>query len=142
LVTDVWAELLILAAVLAAASVVGVLYRRRSGVLRAKPGPVARLSADDLGARLGSTATLVHFSSAFCQPCRATRGVLGKVAGMVTGVAHVEVDAETNLDLVRRLNIMRTPTVLVLGPDGEIVRRASGQPRVADVVAAIAEVRA
>jgi hypothetical protein len=46
---------------------------------------------------------------------------------MVDGVAHVEVDAEANLELVRRLDIRRTPTVLVLGPDGEIVRRASGQ---------------
>ena len=55
--------------------------------------------------------------------------LLGRVADMVDGVASVEVDAEANLELVRRLDIRRTPTVLVLDPDGEIVRRASGQPR-------------
>jgi thiol-disulfide isomerase/thioredoxin len=142
----VWTELLTVVIVLAIATAVGVVHRRRSGVLRAQPGPAGklgtrRLSADDIGAPLGSTATLVHFSSAFCQPCRATRVVLGRVVGTVDGVAHVEVDAETNLELVRRLDIRRTPTVLVLDPDGEIIRRASGQPRLADVVAAVGAVR-
>jgi hypothetical protein len=68
--------------------------------------------------------------------------LLGRVADMVDGVASVEVDAEANLELVRRLDIRRTPTVLVLDPDGEIVRRASGQPRLAEVVAALGAVRA
>ncbi|MFY7065325.1 thioredoxin family protein [Nocardiopsis changdeensis] len=95
------------------------------------------LDARDIGAGLGERATLVQFSSAFCQPCRATRRVLEEVSGMVGGVAHVEIDAEAHLDLVRRLNIMRTPTVLVLDARGTVVRRASGQPRKADVIAAI-----
>nr|WP_106582113.1 thioredoxin family protein [Murinocardiopsis flavida] len=91
----------------------------------------------DLGAPLGERATLVQFSSAFCQPCRATRRVLAEVAAMVDGVAHIEVDAEARLDLVRALDIMRTPTVLVLDSAGRIRTRASGQPRRADVIAAI-----
>ena len=56
---------------------------------------------------------------------------------MTDGVAHVEIDAESHLELVRRLDIRRTPTVLVLGPDGRIAKRASGQPRKADVIAAL-----
>ena len=32
---------------------------------------------------------------------------------------------------------MRTPTVLVLDADGELVTRASGQPRKVDVIAAV-----
>jgi hypothetical protein len=59
---------------------------------------------------------------------------------MVDGVNHVEIDAAARLDLVRRLRINSTPTVLVLGPDGAIVRRASGLPRKADVVAALGTV--
>jgi hypothetical protein len=59
---------------------------------------------------------------------------------MTDGVAHVEIDAESHLDLVRRLDIRRTPTVLVLGPDGRITKRASGQPRKADVIAALGNV--
>lgn len=58
---------------------------------------------------------------------------------MIDGVHHVELDAESRLDLVRRLNIFTTPTVLVLGPDGAIARKASGQPRKADVIAAIGQ---
>lgn len=94
----------------------------------------------ELGGPLGSRATLLQFSSAFCAPCRATRRVLAEVAGMTDGVAHLEIDAESHLDLVRRLDVRRTPTVFVLGPDGRIAHRASGQPRKADVIAALGEV--
>ncbi|WP_327365865.1 TlpA family protein disulfide reductase [Streptomyces sp. NBC_01217] len=95
------------------------------------------LDAAQLGAELGERATLVQFSSAFCQPCRATRRTLAEVARMVDGVAHVEIDAEAHLTLVRELEISRTPTVLVLDATGRIVRRAVGQPRTVDVVAAL-----
>ncbi|MFD5648064.1 MULTISPECIES: TlpA family protein disulfide reductase [unclassified Streptomyces] len=104
------------------------------------PGATAvRVDAADLGAELGSRATLVQFSSAFCAPCRATRRVLGEVAGLVPGVAHVEIDAEGHLELVRALDVLKTPTVLVLDADGRVVRRATGQPRRADVIAALGE---
>lgn len=99
----------------------------------------AALGAAKLGEALGERATLVQFSSAFCAPCRATRRVLGEVAEMVPGVAHVEIDAEDRLDLVRELGVLKTPTVLVLDAAGHIVRRASGQPRKADVIAALGE---
>ena len=99
-----------------------------------------RLTAEDIGAPLGERATLVQFSSAFCAPCRATRGVLARVAGRVAGVRHVEIDAESRLDLMRRLSIARTPTVLVLDGGGAVARRAAGQPRTADVIAALGAV--
>ena len=92
-----------------------------------------------LGQPLGEVATLVQFSSAFCQPCRATRQILGQVSEMVPGVAHVEIDAEQHLDLVRELHVMRTPTVFVLDSGGAIRRRASGTPRKADIIAALGE---
>ncbi|MEV6672565.1 thioredoxin family protein [Streptomyces sp. NPDC051162] len=96
-----------------------------------------RLSAAELGAGLGERATLVQFSSAFCQPCRATRRTLAEVAAMVDGVAHVEIDAEARLELVRALGVSATPTVLVLDASGRIARRAAGQPRKIDVIAAL-----
>ena len=143
-------------AVLAGASAFGMIWKTRNGRLRpgaipaaadAAPGPAGGrppvagqvLTEADLGHPLGGRATLVQFSTAFCAPCRATRGILTDVAGLVEGVAHVEIDAESRLDLVRRLDIRRTPTVLVLGPGGRIARRASGQPRKADVLAALGE---
>jgi thiol-disulfide isomerase/thioredoxin len=146
----VTAGIIVAVAALALAIATGLLYRARNGTMRparpaagrpagaapARPG----LTTDDLGAPLGARATLVQFSTAFCAPCRATRQVLADVAAMTDGIAHVEIDAESHLDLVRRLDVRRTPTVLVLGPDGRIARRASGQPRKADVIAALGEV--
>jgi thiol-disulfide isomerase/thioredoxin len=127
-------------AVLAAASVHGVLQRRRSGRIRVRGrDDDKRLGAEELGADLGERATLVQFSSAFCAPCRATRRVLGEVAGLVPGVAHVEIDAEAHLELVRALDVLKTPTVLVLDAGGRVVRRATGQPRKADVIAALGD---
>jgi thiol-disulfide isomerase/thioredoxin len=140
--------LIALAAALAVAALLGIALRRRAGRFRAgPPGPAAHQPADtvalteaDLGSSLGEQATLVQFSTAFCAPCRPTRQILAQVAGMVDGVRHVEIDAASRLDLVRRLHINSTPTVLVLGPDGAIVRRAVGLPRKADVIAVLGSV--
>jgi thiol-disulfide isomerase/thioredoxin len=127
---------------------IGLWWRARNGRVVAKAdvtvgsagpstGPAEELTAGDLGAELGGRATLVQFSSAFCAPCRATRRILADVATMVEGVRHIEIDAESRLDLVRRLEVRRTPTTFVLGPDGHVTHRASGQPRKADVIAAL-----
>jgi thiol-disulfide isomerase/thioredoxin len=137
--------LIALAAALVAASLLGLAMRRRAGRFRVGPGLVAGprpdvLTEADLGGPLGQRATLVQFSTAFCAPCRPTRQILGQVAGMVDGVTHVEVDAAARLDLVRQLRINSTPTVLVLDPDGAIVKRAAGLPRKADVIAALGSV--
>ncbi|MGB7981004.1 MAG: thioredoxin family protein [Candidatus Nanopelagicales bacterium] len=98
------------------------------------------LGSAELGALLGEQATLLQFSSAFCSPCRATRVVLADVAAMVPGVVHIEVDAESHLELVRQLDVTRTPTVLVLDRTGRIRSRATGAPRKADVIAALGHV--
>jgi len=98
------------------------------------------LTSEVLGADLGAEATLVQFSTAFCQPCRATRRILDEVASTVPGTVHIEIDAEAHLDLVRTLDVRRTPTVLVLDARGRIVKRAVGLPRKADVIAALGQV--
>lgn len=139
-------------AALAVAAVLGVAWRRNNGKMREPAGSrrtgsssasssaKPQITVSELGQPLGSRATLVQFSSAFCAPCRATRRVLAEVAGMTDGIAYVEIDAESRLDLVRHLDVRRTPTVFVLGPDGRIAKRASGQPRKADVIAALGTV--
>lgn len=130
--------LVVCLAVLVAAGLFGLARRLREGRMRvrAKDG-TRRLTAAEIGGAFGERATLVQFSSAFCAPCRATRRTLAEVAEMVEGVTHVEIDAENHLDLVRRLSILKTPTVLVLDHAGDVVRRASGQPRKVDVIAAV-----
>jgi thiol-disulfide isomerase/thioredoxin len=127
---------MVLGAVLILAAAGGVAWRRRDGRMREAAAP--RLTEADLGQPLGARATLLQFSSAFCAPCRATRQLLSDVAGRTDGVAHVEIDVATRMDLARQLDIRRTPTLLVLGPRGQVTRRASGLPRRADVVAALA----
>ncbi|HSV65438.1 MAG TPA: thioredoxin family protein [Mycobacteriales bacterium] len=146
------ARLSSLLVVLAAATAFGLWSRRANGRVRAaRPGPAgpaatiitaspasaehAALAA--LGIQPGHV-TMLQFSTAFCAPCRATRQVLAEVVRMLPAVRHVEVDAESHLDAVRALGIRRTPTVLVVDRAGQIVKRASGQPHVAAVVAAVA----
>jgi len=136
--------LVILGVTLAAGTVLGVVLRRTGGVLRrargrSGEGDAVRVTGEDIGEPLGERATLVQFSTAFCQPCRATRRVLADVAAIVPGVVHVEIDAESRLDLVRRFGVLSTPTVLVLDAAGRVTRRAAGQPRKADVIAALGE---
>ena len=131
---------LILVCTLLVAATAGGLWRRRNGKLRPAGATARSLTAADLvavGGMAGPRATLVQFSSSFCAPCRATARILTEVAEMVDGVTYVDIDAESHLDVVRRHQILRTPTTLVLDADGTVVVRASGQPRKADVIAAV-----
>lgn len=100
--------------------------------------PASVLAGTPWADALGERATFLQFSSAFCAPCRATRRVLEDVVAATPGVAHVEVDAEHHLDLVRRLGVLRTPTTLVLDGAGAEVTRAAGAPTKAQVQAALA----
>ncbi|MCF6376229.1 thioredoxin family protein [Nocardioides KLBMP 9356] len=114
--------------------------RRTSAAAVAEDVPAERPAADvvtAVGESLGERATLLQFSSAFCAPCRATRRVLADVAGLVDGVAHVEVDAEHHLDATRALGILRTPTTVVLDASGAEVTRATGAPTRDQVLSAL-----
>jgi thiol-disulfide isomerase/thioredoxin len=133
-VTDV---LWLLAALLTTTLAFGLWRRSRDGRMTGtSSGPadgdgsaLVSVTAQDLGHPLGAEATFVQFSSAFCQPCRATRVLLETVVADRPGVVHIEIDAESHLDLVRRFDVMRTPTVLVLDGTGSGRGRASGVPR-------------
>jgi hypothetical protein len=63
--------------------------------------------------------------------------VLADISAVVPGVAHLEIDAELNLELVRRLGVLRTPTTLVLDRHGREVTRAMGALRKEQVLAAL-----
>jgi thioredoxin-like negative regulator of GroEL len=139
-------RVVVLVGVLAGATLFGLWWRARNGRIAA---PVVEANQPPTGIQLWSRlgfdpgdaqVTLVQFSTAFCQPCRATRGILADVAALRPGVKHVEVDAESHLDIVRELDIRRTPTVLLVDAAGRIAGRASGLPRKAEVVAAAAAV--
>ncbi len=121
------------------ATAYGLWYQRSRGQLKSKSSRVGKpaLTASDIGQDLGSRVTLVQFSSAFCTPCRATRALLTDITADLDDVVHVDIDAEKNLDLVRRLDVRSTPTTLVLNSDGVEVGRAVGAPKRADVLATL-----
>lgn len=103
----------------------GFFRARTDGRAKAAAGG-QRLDASRLGAPLGSRVTLVQFSSPTCAPCRQVRATLGSLADSEPGVVHVEIDAPTQLELASEFGVMRTPTTLVLDPDGFVRSRIVG----------------
>jgi thiol-disulfide isomerase/thioredoxin len=127
--------------VLGSATAYGLWYQRSRGKIQAKAISGMALTSAIIGGELGSRATLVQFSSAFCTPCRATRTLLENVVADLSDVRHVEIDAETNLELVRKLDIRSTPTTLILDSSGVEVGRAAGAPKRDQVFAALAAIK-
>ena len=135
-------NLVILGVVLALATGYGYWYRHRDGRVkeRAEREKRLQLTALEIG-ELGERATLLQFSSAFCTPCRATRVILGEVAAATSGVIHRDIDAESELALVRKVGILSTPTTLILDSKGYEIARAVGAPRKAQVLATLESIR-
>jgi len=127
--------------VIGAATAYGLWYQKSRGKIQSKEIPSKALTSAIIGGELGSRVTLVQFSSAFCTPCRATRTLLESVVNDLGDVRHVEIDAETNLELVRKLDIRSTPTTLILNSSGVEVGRAVGAPKRDQVLAAIAAIK-
>jgi thiol-disulfide isomerase/thioredoxin len=131
-----------LAIVLVLASAYGFWWKRTRGAIRSnKAIPGHRLTAQVLGEQLGSRATMVQFSSAFCTPCRATHSLLAQMVLTMNDVKHIQVDAESHLELVRELDIRSTPTTLFINKDGIEVGRAAGTPKREQVLAALSNIR-
>jgi len=128
---------LIIAAVLIAATLYGAIDRKRSGRIKNFIDTRHQISTAEIGSELGESATVLQFSSAFCTPCRATRSTLTSVLSHYPKIKHVEVDAESNLQLVRRLDIRQTPTTLFLNSVGTEIARAVGAPKRDQVINAL-----
>ena len=125
------------------ATAYGLWYQRSRGNVKSNSSRSSSIaiSSQDIGTDLGSRVTLVQFSSAFCTPCRATRALLTDITADLSDVKHVDIDAEKNLDLVRRLDIRSTPTTLVLDKSGKEVGRAVGAPKRAEVLATLSAIK-
>lgn len=133
--------LLIVAGVLLAALAFGGYRRLTDGRPRAVAADARqRLDTAWLGAALGEQATFVQFSSTACAPCTATRRLLTAVTADQPALAHVDIDAETRLDLVERFGITRTPTVLLLDADGVVRHRIVGAARKPELLDALEQV--
>lgn len=122
---------------------------RRSGTVRAPrasaPPPPDQPLLTVLsmrGVALGDRATFVQLSSEVCTPCRRTAAVLSDIAAVEPGVTHVELDAAEHMELVRHLRVLRTPTVLLLDPEGHESGRSSGAMSPTQARAALTELSA
>ena len=123
--------------VLSLATAFGIWDKKRSGKINVKADDRHSVSESEIGNSLGEHATILQFSSAFCTPCRATRSTLSSVVSHYPKIKHVEVDAESHLDLVRRLDIRQTPTTLFLNAQGKEIARAVGAPKRDQVITAL-----
>ena len=131
-------SLIPIAIVLLASTAFGIWYKRSRGEFRAKKslhGPT--LTAQIIGTELGSKATMVQFSSAFCSPCRATKVLLEHMVETMPEIHYAHIDAESHLELVRKLDIRSTPTTLFLNSVGVEVGRAMGTPKREQVLKAL-----
>ena len=127
--------------VLLAATVFGFWHRFNSGRIKGGKEHGNRLTEKELKHPMGSRVTLLQFSSAFCTPCRATKILIRNVIEDMPDVAHIEMDAESHLDLVNQLSVKSTPTTIILNSKGIEVGRAVGAPSSAQIRAAIEAVK-
>ena len=120
-------SLLLLVFVLISASGIGIYYQRRNGVIKRKKR--LRLSPSELGSGYGDRATIVQFSTTFCSSCRAAKALIKDVVKDQSDIKYLEIDAESNLNLVRKVDIKSTPTTLFLDKSGYEIARATGAPK-------------
>ena len=131
------APLIAIAAALVVATVIGVLVKRRWGVLRETSSEPTELDTTDLGlSRTGPT--VVHFSAVWCGPCAAVRRVVSQVCGDMPDVAHVEIDMDANPAAARRLSVLSLPTTFVFDAEGRQRYRGAGVPKPADLRSVLA----
>ena len=75
---------------------------------------------------LGTVGTLVQFSTAFCSSCRSNKLMLNELVKKYPGMKFKELDAESNLAAINKLNVTATPTVFLLDKTGKSVGKFSG----------------
>jgi len=75
---------------------------------------------------LGTVGTLVQFSTAFCSSCRSNKLMLNELVKKYPGMKFKELDAESILAAINKLNVTATPTVFLLNKTGKSVGKFSG----------------
>jgi len=120
-------SLSLLTFLLLGATVIGLYYRKNSGLIKRKKR--LKLSPTEFGGAYGERATILQFSTTFCSECRSAKAMVKSVVADMKGVSYIEIDAESNLDLVRRVDIRSTPTTIFLDSKGFEIARAKGAPK-------------
>jgi len=129
-------RLIALAALIAVATLAGLLWQATTGRARRNVAG-QQVNLAELGAvknghpvkSFGSKVTFLQFSGEFCAQCPPTARVLGELEAKTPGALHIEIDVTHRLDLANRFNILQTPTTLVLDKNGIVKSRISGAPK-------------
>ena len=108
-------------------SVIGLTLRAKKGVI--KKGSRLKISEGEFGGKYGSRLTILQFSTTFCSECRTAKAIVKDIVKDSKDITYIEVDAESNLDLVRRVDIRSTPTTIFLDSKGYEIARAKGAPK-------------
>jgi len=116
-------------------SVIGLTLRAKKGVI--KKGSRLKISEGEFGGKYGSRLTILQFSTTFCSECRTAKAIVKDAVKNSKDITYVEVDAESNLDLVRRVDIRSTPTTIFLDSKGLEIARAKGAPKRDQLIKAI-----
>jgi thiol-disulfide isomerase/thioredoxin len=115
--------------------IIGISWRKNLGKVKSKVR--LSISESELGVELGKLGTVVVFTTTFCSECRTTKAIVKDVVKDYKEVTYVEVDAESNLDLVRRVDVRSTPTTIFLNSKGFEIARAKGAPKRDQLIKAI-----
>ena len=122
--------------ILALTAVVGFRYRVKKGVIKEKKG--SQILESELGKKYGKRASVVIFSTTFCSECRSAKALISDVTSTLNDISYIEIDAESNLELVRKVDIRSTPTTLFLDRSGFEIARATGAPKRDQLIKVIA----
>ena len=116
-------------------SVIGLTLRAKKGVI--KKGSRLKIAEGEFAGKYGSRLTILQFSTTFCSECRTAKAIVKDVVKNSNDITYVEVDAESNLELVRRVDIRSTPTTIFLDSKGFEIARAKGAPKRDQLIKAI-----
>jgi len=115
--------------------IIGIIWRINLGKVKNKVR--LAISESELGVELGKLGTVVVFTTTFCSECRTAKAIVKDVVKDFKDIAYVEVDAESNLELARRIDIRSTPTTIFLDSKGFEIARAKGAPKRDQLIKAI-----
>jgi len=120
-------SLSLLVLILLISTLVGLLYRRKNGVIQKKRR--LHISEAEFAGAYGERVTILQFSTTFCSQCRAAKSLISDVVKDQKDISYLEIDAESNLALVRKVDVRSTPTTIFLDKGGFEIARATGAPK-------------
>ncbi|MBH0115262.1 thioredoxin family protein [Salinibacterium sp. NG253] len=135
--------LTVLMGLVALATVLGLVWRARTGRIKHTRTDVSTATSEDNritipgAAPFGSRVTLVQFSTEACAICPTVRTQLSALADEFddgTGsVVHVDVDVTSRPEIANQFNLLQSPTTFILDGNGVLQARIGGAPKINDV---------